>query len=277
LFAKDNKNMIPIGCSHFDVLTGRDAVAHSHLGNRHYRELCRSHKQRYNDARRRSVKSDIIHAIIEAVKRGGGRFMTLDDRADGGNMTWVEMEEHEVHKKVSHNLRHRSVSRVQEVAMKPTANASREGEKSDGAASPSDGRLQVAPEFSNRRSKPAVVRASSLSSCYIADEMDSMLPALQAAETLAVSLRHGPTTMGPISNGGKRHHPPSLAGSSAATLQGAAGELYLFDGRFRELFLRRMMDSTYQICDVSYHIARGSSTEIHGANLVMHQPIRFHY
>ena len=91
MFAKDDKNMIPIGCSQFDVLTGRDAVAHSHPGNRHYRELCRSHKKRYNDARRRSVKSDIIHAIIEAVKRGGGRFMTLDDHV-AAHAAWSDAQ-----------------------------------------------------------------------------------------------------------------------------------------------------------------------------------------
>jgi hypothetical protein len=169
--------MIPTGCSQYDVLTGRDAIAHSHSGNRYYRELCRTHKKRYKDARRRAVKSDIIHAIIEAVKRGGGRFMTLDDYVDNGK-TWVEMEDYDIHKKVSHNLRHRSISRGQQMAMKVSAN--REGEKSDGAASSPIGRRMVAPDFS----KPPI--GSSDAAGSIAREKESIRPTLQAAETLTV-------------------------------------------------------------------------------------------
>jgi hypothetical protein len=261
-------HMIPTGCNQYDVLTGRDSIAHSHPGNRYYRELCRTHKKRYKDARRRAVKSDIIHAIVEAVKRGGGRFMTLDDYVDNGK-TWVEMEDYDIHKKVSHNLRHRSISSAQQMAMK--LNASIEGEKSDGAASSPNGRRMVAPDFS----KPPR-GGSSDAAGSIALEMESIRPTLQAAETLAVTLRRGPT--GPLSHHGKRPL-PSLAGSSDSRRHDAAelGDLYLFDGRFQETFLRQMMDSTYQICAVTYHIVHGSSTEIREANLVMHQPVRLRY
>lgn len=88
----------------FDVLTGRDRLAHSHSGNRYFRLLCATHKLAYQDAKRRRFKTEIIQQIVAAVKERDGRFLTLDESSPGA-IAWTEMDAAAVHQKVSHALR----------------------------------------------------------------------------------------------------------------------------------------------------------------------------
>jgi hypothetical protein len=93
----------------FDVLTGRDRLAFGHPGNRFFRQLCALHREAYQTARKRSVKTEIIQAIIAQVKERDGRFLTLQDEgcnySGGGYIAWIEMNAAATHQKVSHSLR----------------------------------------------------------------------------------------------------------------------------------------------------------------------------
>ncbi len=84
-----------------DVVCGRDKVAHTHSGNKYFRHIIQSYRDRYQRAKRREEKSRITAEIISIVESRGGRFLKLGE----GNGNWVEVDAASVHEKVSHALR----------------------------------------------------------------------------------------------------------------------------------------------------------------------------
>ena len=84
-----------------DVYCGRDRLAHTHLGNKIFRDLVRTFRFSYQNARRRAEKTKITSEIIAAIHAEGGRFIKRDD--DTGKFS--KLDAAGIHDKVSHALR----------------------------------------------------------------------------------------------------------------------------------------------------------------------------
>ena len=83
-----------------DVLCGRDRHIHSHPGNRCFRHLINTFRERYQNAKHREAKTAMTSEIVDTVKKYGGRFLKQDP--DG---RWREVDQSYAHEKVSHALR----------------------------------------------------------------------------------------------------------------------------------------------------------------------------
>jgi hypothetical protein len=84
-----------------DVLCGRDRRAHNHPGNKRFRSIVQSYRERYQSAPRREDKNRITNEIIQRVLREGGRFLRLEEETG----QWVLVDASGAHDKVSHALR----------------------------------------------------------------------------------------------------------------------------------------------------------------------------
>ena len=84
-----------------DVLFGRNKNAHSHTGNKRFRQLIQELRQEYQDAHFRQEKSIITLKIIDIICTiRGGRFLKYD-----ANEGWQCVSETDRYEKVSHALR----------------------------------------------------------------------------------------------------------------------------------------------------------------------------
>jgi hypothetical protein len=84
-----------------DVLCGRDRRAHNHPGNKRFRTIVQSYREKYQNAPRREDKNRITNEIIQRVLRDGGRFLRLEEETG----EWVLVDSAGAHDKVSHALR----------------------------------------------------------------------------------------------------------------------------------------------------------------------------
>jgi hypothetical protein len=84
-----------------DVLCGRDRRAHNHPGNKRFRSIVQSYREKYQSAPRREDKNRITNEIIQRVLREGGRFLRLEEETG----QWVLVDSSGAHDKVSHALR----------------------------------------------------------------------------------------------------------------------------------------------------------------------------
>ena len=85
----------------YAVVCGRDKLAQSHPGNKFFRNLVQSHRERYQDAHRRKDKKAVATGIIDTILHHGGCFLRFDDET----RSWVELDQAESYEKVSHALR----------------------------------------------------------------------------------------------------------------------------------------------------------------------------
>lgn len=84
-----------------DVMCGRDKHVHSHSGNKRFRFLIQTNRERYQSAKSRSEKSNITQEILRAIQENGGQFLKIDP-ATG---VWAALDAAEAHEKISHALR----------------------------------------------------------------------------------------------------------------------------------------------------------------------------
>lgn len=84
-----------------DVLCGRDRRAHNHPGNKRFRTIVQSYREKYQNAPRREDKNRITNEIIQRVLCEGGRFLRLEEETGD----WVLVDSSGAHDKVSHALR----------------------------------------------------------------------------------------------------------------------------------------------------------------------------
>lgn len=92
-------NDMPHGVTADDVLCGRGKRVNDFIGNRRFRDLVMSYRERYANCPRRSDKRVICKCIMEAVRSRGGRFLTKQD--DG----WSALGEEKVISKILQALR----------------------------------------------------------------------------------------------------------------------------------------------------------------------------
>lgn len=89
-----------------DVVTGRDKLAFSHPDNQFYRALIHKHRKHYQSTHKRTLKAVVIRDVMQAIQNEGGRFLAIEeDERDSLNVSYREMTENEVLKKISHALR----------------------------------------------------------------------------------------------------------------------------------------------------------------------------
>jgi len=84
-----------------DVICGRNTAAINNPGNQRYNLLVHEHRAEYQATRERAAKVRITQAIIQRVRRLGGRFLKYDAKES----VWFEISEDYKREKVSHALR----------------------------------------------------------------------------------------------------------------------------------------------------------------------------
>lgn len=84
-----------------DVLCGRDKTSHAHIGNKRFRHIVMLHREEYQSAPSRELKTNITCKIVSMVKECGGRFLKQDEKTG----EWTDVGEHYAREKVSHALR----------------------------------------------------------------------------------------------------------------------------------------------------------------------------
>jgi hypothetical protein len=90
-----------------DILCGRGALMNSHPGNRFFRRLVQTHRQRYFCSRRQE-KKNIAGQVINEIRAHGGRFLRRAKSSDGINEAqdaWVEIDEERAYQKTCQALR----------------------------------------------------------------------------------------------------------------------------------------------------------------------------
>ena len=103
-----------------DVLFGKGKPVQYHLGNMRFGELLEKNVEQYFSTRRRKEKVAIVTAIIEEVKKGGGRFLRQDN--DG---IWEEVDSRTAFDRVGHGLRNRKGQTVTILNQKKTPSEKR--------------------------------------------------------------------------------------------------------------------------------------------------------
>lgn len=93
---------LPQGVSSDDVLCGRGKRVNDFIGNRRFRDLVMSYRERYANCPRRSEKRVICKCIMEAVRSRGGRFLT---KQEDDSVAWIPLEEEKVISKILQALR----------------------------------------------------------------------------------------------------------------------------------------------------------------------------
>lgn len=91
------------GLNAYDVVCGRDKLSHSHPGNKRFRRIIQSYREKYQTASRREDKTRITGEIVALVEHSGGRFLKSDENGKVGE--WSEVDPASIHEKVSHALR----------------------------------------------------------------------------------------------------------------------------------------------------------------------------
>lgn len=105
-----------------DILCGRGALMIWHPGNKHFRRLVQTHRQRYFFSRRQEKKK-IASQIIEEVRIHGGRFLRKSQSSDNLNEinVWVEIDEERAYQKVCQALREGAPEIRKQWRNKPTS------------------------------------------------------------------------------------------------------------------------------------------------------------
>jgi hypothetical protein len=84
-----------------DVLCGRDKITHSHVGNKRFLGLIKRHRDTYQNATSREVKTRISCDIVQMIRVGGGRFLKCNDRTG----EYEDQDDIVAREKVAHALR----------------------------------------------------------------------------------------------------------------------------------------------------------------------------
>ena len=87
--------------SWYDIICGRGNKSHRIEGNRRFHDAVAVHKERYQQAERRSVKTQILLNILRHIQKSSpaGRFI----KKEGGK--WIELEDSSVRGKIDQALR----------------------------------------------------------------------------------------------------------------------------------------------------------------------------
>lgn len=101
-----------------DVVCGRNAVAHSHQGNKLFRNIIDEMAPRYQSTKSRSEKKEITLEVINIIRLNGGRFIKAELDDDVSTQLFEEASPEFIYEKVSHALRARTtkLARVQKSA-----------------------------------------------------------------------------------------------------------------------------------------------------------------
>ena len=84
-----------------DILCGRDKISFQHPGNKWFRSLVQSYRERYQTARMRDQKTRISNEIVAIIEKRGGRFLKFDTELG----MYQALDSAGAHDKVSHALR----------------------------------------------------------------------------------------------------------------------------------------------------------------------------
>lgn len=84
-----------------DVLCGRDKKSHSHVGNKRFRQIVLMHREEYQTASSRDIKTKITCKIVKMIRDCGGRFLKEDETTG----EWKDVGDNYAREKVSHALR----------------------------------------------------------------------------------------------------------------------------------------------------------------------------
>merc|ERR1712157_264507 len=91
----------------YDILCGRDKATFNNVGNRRFRVLVRLNIPRYEAARTKAQKAQVIKYICDVfTNEVGVRFLKKDKSGEG----YIELNGSEARKKVGHALRDMSVA-----------------------------------------------------------------------------------------------------------------------------------------------------------------------
>jgi hypothetical protein len=102
-----SQNLVVIGP--YDIICGRCSTAFNNIGNRRFRFTINFNLQRYNDAKSRRDKTEVIMSVVQLLRDDiGARFLKLHGKA------WIELGEKQARGKVGHALRDLSVQQLQE-------------------------------------------------------------------------------------------------------------------------------------------------------------------
>lgn len=108
-----------------DILCGRGALMIWHPGNKFFRRLVQTHRQRYFFSRRQEKKK-IATQIMEEVRAHGGRFLRRSQSSDGLNQinVWVEIDEERAYQKTCQALREGAPEIRKQWRNKPSSSSS---------------------------------------------------------------------------------------------------------------------------------------------------------
>lgn len=84
----------------FDIICGRDRLAFNHPGNRRFRVIVKTNRERYQTCKTRDQKSKITNEIIDSIQEKGN-FLQYDHLTE----LWCVVTRNYAHEKVSHALR----------------------------------------------------------------------------------------------------------------------------------------------------------------------------
>merc|ERR1712232_994988 len=84
-----------------DVLFGRGGRGNHHKGNKRYRSLVNSHKEKYRKIKDKQAKTAIARSIVQKINSSGGRFLMYDKTKS----KWMEVPSVRARTKVSQALR----------------------------------------------------------------------------------------------------------------------------------------------------------------------------
>ena len=87
----------------FDILCGRDKSAFHNAGNKRFLEIVSQWVGHYMKAPKKTDKSAIVNALVEAIRAEGGRFLKKQNTPSGPSL--VELSKRRVREKVAHSLR----------------------------------------------------------------------------------------------------------------------------------------------------------------------------
>lgn len=84
-----------------DILCGRDKESYSHVGNKQFRVIVATNRERYQSCTSRDEKTRITTEIIKSIRDSGGRFL----RKNESSKLYEDVGDEYAHEKVSHALR----------------------------------------------------------------------------------------------------------------------------------------------------------------------------
>jgi len=101
-----SSNMEIVDIQSMDVLCGRGKNSFNHVGNRKFRDIVAAAIPGYVSATSRSVKSEIVNAIVRQVRDGGGRFLKKEGKKGG----WYVLNYTQSKEKAGHAIRDATIS-----------------------------------------------------------------------------------------------------------------------------------------------------------------------